>query len=158
MKRIIKIAAIVLISFAVASNIYASTVNFYGLKNSKLSNVILGAAMYGSNGSSSNTNGTSDGTSDGTSSNGSWFDSPVNTTVHCGATRVSGSQTSAGTAGASVSMVTNHLGQVSISVNYANANNTNYTQVIAAHDAIMRQCVGPSLAICTTITAIEACK
>jgi|GEM_PF-4519873 hypothetical protein len=157
MKRIIKISALGLICFAVASNIYASTVSFYGLKNGTLGTAVIAAAMYDTNTADGGSGGTSDNTNS-TSSSPGLFDSPIDREIRCGATRVSSGQTSAGTAGASVGFVT-YMGQVVIQVNYANATNYSYSQVIPEHSAVMRQCIGPKWAFfCTGITAIEACQ
>lgn len=146
MKKLLKISAVGLIIFALVTNLYGAMFSFYGIKTNNLEGAVWASSL-------STTDGSGDGTGTGTSS---WWDSPVNRVVHCEAMPFSGDQTNHGAA--SVSYTTDAYGKITASVSYASSASSSYSGTVAAHDATMRQCTGNGWAICTTITAVEACQ
>jgi len=148
MNKSLKIAAIALIIFALVTNLHSALFSYYGIKTNNLDGAVWATAL-------TTTNPTS--TSGGTSTSGAFWNLPVKSTVHCGVMYFSGSSTNNG--GASVSYTTNVSGTVSANVSYSTSFSGSYTGSVAAHDATMIQCTGPSaVTFCSGTTALEACE
>ena len=149
MKKSLKFTAIALIVFALVTNLHSTLFSFYGLKTNNLDGSVFAATLDTTTG---------DGTGAGTNTNPgeAWWDSPIYSTVHCGVMFFTGNEYNHGTG--TVSYTTEANGLVTATVSFDNGSSTSYTGSRAAHDSQMSQCIGPNWAICSGITALDACQ
>lgn len=153
MKKSFKIATVMLIVFALVSNMYTALFSFYGMNTNNLPGAVWANALSTTTGSSGE--GSS---SNGTSSSGAWFNEAKRTNIYCGQITYTTGYSGNATAGAAGS-VKGLNGTMSASIGGGYINSTSSSGTIAAHWAEEIRCTGPiSWTYCTNVTGIAACQ
>ena len=151
MKKTLKITTVGLVIFALVANLHSAMFSFYGIKTNNLEGAIWANSLSTTSGSSS---GSSSGS--GSTTSGAVWHSPIPQTVKCGAMQYSGTTSSHG---AATVATTTSAGVVTVTVSYATVSTSSYSGTIAAHDAKMVQCIGPTIDLsCWGTSAQEACQ
>lgn len=158
MKKTFKIATVLLLVFALVSNIYTSLFSFYGMKTNNLPGAVWANAISETTGSSGDGSSSSGTSSNGTSSSGAWFNLPKNTAIWCGTITYTTGYTGNATAGATGTMTAPN-GSVSASIGGGYVNSTSTSGTIAAHWGEEIRCTGPiAFTWCSNVTGIAACQ